>query len=372
MKKLVFALSILSILSSCSNSGKNTDKKIELEKLKKEQSDLKEKINKIESELALEDTSEVKSKVVGITEIHPQGFNHFIEVQAKVEGDQDVLLSPEASGTVTSLFAKAGDKVSVGQVLAIIDDKIIKQSISELQSQLELTIQLYDRQKNLWDQKIGSEVQFLQAKTNKQSMERRMDVMKQQLDMTRIKSPINGTVDAVDIKIGQTVMPGLPAIRVLNLSSLKVKGEVAESYISKVNKGDNVILWFPDLNKEIKTTIDYSGNRIDPVNRTFNVEVRITDKQGLFHPNMISIMKIIDYHNPSAYVLPVGSVQKSTEGQFVYFIYTEGKKTIAKRKIVKSGIIYNGFIEIISGLEPGDKVITNGFQNVIEGDAVSL
>ena len=371
MKNILFIL-FIALFAGCSDSGKGTDKKAELEKLKKEQAELKVKINKIETELATNDSANVKSKLVGITEILPQSFNHYIEVQAKVEGDEDVLLSPETAGTVISLFVKAGDKVSIGQTLAIIDDKLVKQSIAEFQSQLDLTIQLYNRQKNLWDQKIGSEVQFLQAKTNKESMEKRMDAMKQQLEMTKIKSPINGTVDDVAIKVGQTVAPGVPSIRVVNLSSLKVKGEVAESFISRVKKGNEVILFFPDQNKELKSKINYSGNRIDLLNRTFNVEVKLLEKQGVFHPNMVVVMKIVDYTNSSAYVLPIGAVQKSTDGEFVYVADQDGNKTIAKRKIVQSGMIYNGFTEIKSGLEAGDKVITNGFQNVIEGDAIRI
>jgi membrane fusion protein (multidrug efflux system) len=368
MKKAIIAVTVISMLAAC----KGVDKKEELDKLKKEQSDLKEKINKLEGELHVNDTAAVKSKLVGITEMSPSSFNHYIEVQAKVEGDQDVQLSAESSGTVTSVNVRPGDHVSKGQVLAIVEDKLVRQNMSELQSQLDLATQLYNRQKNLWDQKIGSEVQYLQAKTNKEATERRMDVMKQQLDMTRIKSPINGTVDAVDIKVGQIVMPGVPAIRVVNLSALKVKGEVAESYITKVKKGNDVVLYFPDQNKEIDAKVDYSGGRIDPLNRTFNVEVRLSDKQQDLHPNMITIMKIVDYHNPSAFVVPVGAVQKSAEGQYVYVTSTEGSKTVAKRKNVVPGMIYNGLAEIKSGLDKGDKVITNGYQNVIEGDAVSF
>ena len=371
MKNLLFILFIV-IIAGCSDSGNGTDKKAELEKLKKEQAEIKEKINKLEGELASNDSTNVKSKLVGITEVAPQNFNHYIEVQAKVEGDEDVLLSSETAGIVKSILVKSGDKVSKGQTLAIINDKLVRQGIAELQSQLDLSNQLFNRQKNLWDQKIGSEVQYLQAKTSRDAMEKRMDAMKQQLDMTKIKSPINGTVDDVKIKIGQTVSPGFPSIRVVNLSSLKVKGEVAESFISRVKKGNDVILFFPDQNKELKSKIEYSGSRIDPINRTFNVEVHLNDKQGDFHPNMVAIMRIVDYSNSSAFVLPIGAVQKSSEGEFVYVVGKDGNKTVARRKVVQSGINYNGFTEIKSGLDAGDKVITNGFQNVIEGDAIRI
>lgn len=369
MKKQLFLFFLTASIVSCSSVS---DKKAELANLKKEQASLKEKINKLEAELLTQDSTQGKQKMVGITELIPTTFNHFIEVQAKVEGDEDVMLSPETPGTLTQLYVKAGDRVSAGQILAIIDDKLVRQGMSELQSQLDLAVQIFNRQKNLWDQKIGSEVQFLQTKTNKESLERRMGSLRQQLDMTRIKSPIDGTVDDVRIKIGQTLAPGMPAIRVVNLTALKVKGEVAESFINRVKKGNDVIIYFPDQNKEITSKIDYSGNRIDPINRTFNVEVRLKEKSAELRPNMIAILKIIDYSDSSAFVLPIGSVQKSSDGEFVYVAEIEKGKMVAKRKTVKSGINYNGFTQIVSGLNTGDKVITNGYQNVIEGDAIKL
>src|SRR5688572_26793693 len=154
-----------------------------------------------------------------------------------------------------------------------------------MKAQLDMAVTMYNRQKNLWDQKIGSEVQFIQASTQKQSMEKQYAALQEQWDMSRIKSPINGTVDLVSIKIGSAVAPGFPSIRVVNLSSMKVKAEVAESYISKVNSGNDAIIYFPDLNKEIKTKLSYSGRAINSLNRTFNVEVRLSPKDVEFHPN---------------------------------------------------------------------------------------
>ena len=190
--------------------------------------------------------------------------------------------------------------------------------------------------------------------------------------MTKIKSPINGVIDVVSIKVGQSVAPGVPAIRVINLSSLKVKAEVAESYISRVSKGDEAIIYFPDAKKEVNVKLDYSGNRIDPLNRTFNVEVKIHDKTGTFRPNMIAILKIVDYKNSSAFTVPVTAVQKSGDGQYVFVKAEEGGKTIAKRKVVEVGTIYNGIAEITKGLASGDAVITSGFANIIEGDEIKL
>ncbi|HRH67758.1 MAG TPA: efflux RND transporter periplasmic adaptor subunit, partial [Bacteroidia bacterium] len=246
MKKILFSLLILTAVS-CSQNSDTDKKRAELDNLKKEQASLREKITRLETELADADTSglNVKSKIVVVTEMNPVPFNHYIEVQAKVEGEEDVTVSSETMGNITSLNVKAGDKVSKGDILAVVDDRIIRQGIQELQAQLDLVTQIYNKQKNLWDQKIGSEIQFLQAKTNKEALEKRMGSLQEQLDMTRIKSPINGTVDLVNIKVGQTMAPGVPAFRVVNLSSLKVSAEVAESYISKVKRGNDVLIYFP-------------------------------------------------------------------------------------------------------------------------------
>lgn len=378
MKNTILASALLVFLASCgskTDNGTIATKRSQLDDLKKQQVVIKAKIATLETQLAAIDTSfkkEDKSKFVGITEMTPQSFNHFIEVQAKVEGDEDVSVNPEMPGNVTAVLVKAGDRVERGQVLATLDDRSLRESLASMKAQSEMAGTMYDRQKNLWDQKIGSEVQFIQARTQKESVERQYAAMREQWNMTRIKSPINGTVDMVNIKIGQAVAPGMTAIRVVNLSNLKVKGEIAESYISKVKHGNDVILFFPDINKEIKAKLDYSGQVVNALNRTFNVEVRLTPKDGDFRPNQVVVLKIADYAADNSFVVPVGAVQKSTAGEFVYVAENVNGKTVAKRKIVVSGLIYNGTAEIKSGLVQGDKVITIGYQNVIEGDAIKL
>ncbi len=373
MKKILFFALLSGILYSCSDSGSSPDKRAELEKLKKQQAELKEQILTLETELAENDTLDsFRSKNIGFTEMKAEPFNHFIEVQAKVEGDEDVIISAESMGSVKAVHVDAGDKVSKGQILAETDDRIIRQGMAEMQTQLDLAKQIYTKQKNLWDQKIGSEVQYLQAKTNKEAMENRMAGLQEQWELTKIKSPINGTVDQVSIKIGETVAPGRPAFRVVNMNSLKVSGEVAESFISKVNKGNDVVISFPDQKIEIKSKLNYSGQAINALNRTFNVEVRLKPSDGNFHPNMVAVLKIVDYTSPKAFTVPVGAVQKSSDSEFVYVVSEENGKTIARRKIVSSGMTYNGITEITSGLTEGDKVITFGYQSIIDGDLVSL
>jgi membrane fusion protein (multidrug efflux system) len=366
----IIAFSLIAVLAACSKPT-SSNKQAELDSLKKIQSDLKDKITKLEAEVGSNDSTRNKSKLVAVTEMKPQSFTHFVEVQAKVEGDEDVNVSSQTPGTVTSVLVRAGDKVRKGQVLATLDDRAIHQNLDAMKAQYDMATTAYNRQKNLWDQKIGSEMQYLQAKTQKDAMEKQYAALQEQWDMTRIKAPFDGTIDEVSIKAGSAVAPGLSAIRVVNLSSLKVKGEVAESYISKMKSGSDVILYFPDMDKEVKTKLTYSGQAINRLNRTFNVEVRLTPNQGTFHPNQVAILKIADYTS-KAYTVPVGAVQKSSDGEFVYVAANENGKTIAKRKIVTSGLTYNGVAEIKNGLAEGDKVITNGYQNVVEGDIIKI
>ncbi len=377
MKKIILSSLVMLLLGSCSSKSDKGDiatKRALLEDLKKQQILLREKISMLESQLDIMDTSAKaeKSKYVGITEITPRDFIHFIEVQAKVEGDEDVSVSSDLPGTVTAVLVKPGDLVETGQVLATLDDASMKESLASLKSQRDMAITMYERQKNLWDQKIGSEVQFIQARTQKEAMERQYAALREQWNGTRIKSPINGTVDIVNAKIGQAVAPGLTVARVVNFTKLKVKGEVAESYITKVSRGNDVILYFPDMNKEVNAKLEYSGQVVNSLNRTFNVEVKLNPKDGDFRPNQVVVMKIADYSASNSYVVPVGAVQKSGEGEFVYVAESVNGKTIAKRKIVSSGMTYNGTAEIKSGLSSGDKVITTGYQNIIEGDAIKL
>jgi membrane fusion protein, multidrug efflux system len=373
MKKILIPILFALIALSC-NKSPLEKKKAELTDLKKELTTTKDKISKLEDEIAKIDTSkkEDKSKMVSVTDMTQTTFNHCVEVQARVEGDEDVNVTAEIPGTVTAVLVHTGDHVSIGQVLATLDDRTIHQNLEAMKPQVEMATIMYNKQKNLWDQKIGSEVQFIQAKTQKELMDRQYAALQNQWDMTRIKSPINGTVDEVSIKIGASVAPGVPAIRVVNLSQLKVRGEVAESYIGKIKEGSPVVLFLPDQHKEVLTKLSYSGQVINRLNRTFNVEVKLDAKDGDFHPNQAVVLKIVDYTAPSTFMVPVGALQKSSTGEYVFVATKDNGKWIAKRQTVKSGLTYNGFSEIKEGINTGDKVITFGYQNVIEGDEIKL
>ncbi|MBI3501472.1 MAG: efflux RND transporter periplasmic adaptor subunit [Bacteroidetes bacterium] len=372
MKKISIKILIGTILffSACGgNKNESKDTKThKLDSLKKVMASVQGEISKLEIEIAKNDTSKnEKSKTVELTALVPRTFNNYIDVQGKVDADENVSVNAEMGGTVSKINVKAGDEVHSGQVMAELDSKAMQQGLAELQSGLELANTMYEKQKNLWEQKIGTELQYLQAKNQKESLEKKLASLQQQIEMTKIKSPIDGTVDAVDIKLGQATMPGLPAIRVVNMNSLKVKAEVAESYAAKIKNGNDVEIIFPDMNDTVKTKISYAAKVISPLNRTFTVNINLDNKKD-YHPNMVAVVKIIDYSNPKAFIAPVSVVQHAEEGDFV-FVADANK---AKKVRVKVGKTYNGNSEIVEGLKEGDKLITKGFQELNEGEEIKF
>ncbi len=371
MKKLIIIISILFSIVAC----KSGDKKAQLEKLKTQRDKLTEQITKLQEEISKEgkDTNSSKIAIVGIAEVKTEEFNHFIEVQGKIDGEDNVAVAPKMAGTVTKVFVKEGDVVKQGQILAQLDDAVMRQSIDELQTQLTFATTMYNKQKNLWDKKIGSEVQYLSAKNNKEALEKKLRTLNEQMDMSKITAPINGSIEEVLVKVGQLAAPGvLPAFRLVNFSVVKVTADVAEAYSPRVKKGDKVYVRFPDYNQDIESNITFTSKYINPTNRTFIIESRLNPGKMEFRANMIAVVKINDYKSAKAFVLPVSVIQKDTKGEYVYVQETNGKDMVAKKRIVKSGQNYNGLAEVIEGLKAGDKVIVTGYQNLEDGQTIKL
>ncbi|MFM6976903.1 MAG: efflux RND transporter periplasmic adaptor subunit [Sphingobacteriaceae bacterium] len=363
MKKLIY-ITLAVFLAACAN--KSTDKAAELAQLKKERATLDQKIAELESAIGTSNAA-ANVKQVNVVEVKQETFRNFLEIQGKVDAEQNVQVSPEAQGIITGIYVKVGQQVQKGQVMAQIDDQILRQSMAELQTQLDLANTVYQRQKNLWDQKIGTEIQFLNAKTQKTGLDRRMAALKSQAALYRIKSPINGSLDQMDLKVGQAVMPGMPGIRVVNSSSLKVKAMVAESYAAKVNQGDEVSVILPDVPDTLNTKLSFAAKTIDATSRSFGVEVKLPAKRS-YRQNMVAVLKIVDYKNEKALTVPVNVIQKSEAGDYV-FVSDNGK---AKRVSIQSGKISAGKAEVLSGLKAGDKVITTGLADLNEGDLVKF
>lgn len=364
--KAIYSIALLIFLASC-GSDQPKDKKAELEQLKKQRTELNAKIDKLQAELGKgQNTVEVKD--VTVSAVSETVFKNFLEVQGKVDAEDNVDITPEVPGSVTAVFVKIGQQVSRGQVLAQLDDKVLKQSIAQLQTQLDLATTVFNRQKNLWDQKIGTEVQYLTAKSQMEGLQRQLSGLQSQAAMNKIKSPVSGTVDAMDLKVGQSVAPGQPTgIRIVNASKLKVVALVSETYAGRVNQGDDVEVALPDVPDSLKARISFAAKMIDPVSRGFNVEVKLPSNKR-FRPNMVAVLKIVDYQNDKALIVPVNSIQRSETSEYV-FVAANGR---AKRTDIKTGKISDGNAEVLSGLKAGDQVIVTGFQDLNDGDAVKL
>lgn len=361
MKKIIL-ISAVVFLASC--GGKPSGKKSELDALKKQRTELNAKIEKLESEVGIAAAAN-DVKDVNVLEVTESSFQNYLEVQGKIDAEENVQVNPEAPGVVTAVFANIGQNVVKGQVLAQIDDQVLRQNILELQTQLELATTLFERQKNLWNQKIGTEVQYLSSKTQKDAVERRIATLKSQLSMYKIKSPISGSIDAMDLRVGQAVMPGMSGIRVVNANKLTAKAQIAESYASRVNQGDKVQVILPDVPDTVSTKISFAAKTIDPISRSFNVEIKLPSNRN-YRPNMLAVLKIIDYQNSKALVIPVNAIQKAEVGDYV-FISENGK---AKRVNIQTGKISEGRAEIVSGIKAGDKVIVTGMDGLSPGDLI--
>ncbi len=368
MKKILVILSILTAFSAC--TGK-LDKKAELDKLVKEHDKLSEQINTLEKELATETGGNKKIINVAVTDVQPGVFKHYIEVQGKVDGDENVAVSARTPGVVLSVNVVEGEKVTKGQLLAVLDAQVLYASLTELENLLVFTTDIYNRKKNLWDQKIGTEVDYLTAKNTKEGLESKIKTMKDQIAMSKITSPINGTVEEIPIKIGQMVQPGATAFRVVNFSKVKVTADVAEAYSPKIKSNDSVLVYFPDFNEEIATRLNFTSRFISPLNRTFSIEAKLGNMKQEVRANMIAVLKINDYKATNAFAVPANIVQKSMNESFVYLAVVENGKKVAKKQVITLGMNYNGLIEVLTGLKAGDKVITTGYQDLNQNGLIN-
>ncbi len=360
-------LALAGVLAACS-----TDKSAKLESLKEKQAALAKEIAALEKEMPVDSSKiKVKSKEVAVIQLAPQKFDHYVQTQGAIEAEDNILVSAKTPGVVTQVFAKEGQGVSKGQVLAQIDNSIILRTIESMQSQMELANQVFQRQKNLWDQKIGTEVQFLQAKSNKEGLERQIAGLQEQNEMTRIKSPISGTIDEVAAKNGESISPGMPAFRVINTSKLKITAHISESFVTTIKKGDKVRVTVDELGKDIDAKVTFVGKNIELLSRTFTIEVDLPSYTEL-RPNMTAVVKVIFRSEPSAIVVPVNVVQDVNGEKVVYVAEKDGAKTVARRRIVSVSGVFDNLAQITKGLSAGDQVITVGYQSLNDGELVKI
>ena len=374
MKRIIALLSISALLFSCSKKDntlsidelvKSKNSKVLIERKAALQADLT-KINE-----ALEKFEGKKEEaLVEILTVSDTLFNHYLEIQGNVNTKENILVQPEFSGTLSTLTVKAGDRVAKGQILARVDDAGISQQLASLENQYALAKTTFERQKNLWDKKIGSEIQFLQAQAQMVSAQKGVAQIKAQLAKTVIRAPFSGTIDEVFVEKGQVVAPSMQGLmRIVNLGNMYVSTTVPETYIGKLKQGIEVDVFLASLGKTYKGKVRQIGNFINPNNRSFGIEVSVPNPENLLRPNQVAKLKIIDYINKKAIVVPTNVIQEDAEGnKFVFTAVNATENTAtAKKTIVKLGQSSDNVTEIVSGLSAKDKIVTEGANTISDG-----
>ena len=374
-RHILILMTVAAFLAACSGEKKDglAGKKEELAKLKTEQNETDKKVKALESEIAKLDTTkkvETNIKIVTVKPLEIGTLSHYVELQGSIDAKNSVMVTPKSGGVVTAVYVREGDQVKAGTAMAKVDDSILRESIEEVKTQLTLANTIFSKQKNLWDQKIGTEIQFLQAQNNKEALERKLSTLNTQLSQSRVSAPISGVVDQVNIKVGETAGPGMGLFRVVNLSNLKVIAKVSDTYAASVKRGDEILISFPDLQKDYKAKVSFVSTTVDPLSRTFTIEANLPSNAAL-KPNMAAKVQINDVTKKNAMIVDQNIIQGTEKGQVVYVAVNEDGKKKAKSKVVKTGLIYNGKIEITEGLQAGDEIITTGYQEVSDGQTIS-
>lgn len=316
---------------------------------------------------------QTKEGFVKIKTLQQEIFQHFLNVQGNVTTDKNVVVTPQFSGTLR-LFVREGQMVSRGQKLGTIDDGGLNQNLNSAKIQMELARVSYTKQNNLWKQKIGSEMQLLQAKTNYEVAQKQVEGIKQQLQKTIILAPFSGVIDGVLTQDGQFVSPGSQVVKLINLSTMKVIADVPESYLSKVKRGSSVEIFLPAINQKIPTRVNLVGNFINPTNRTFKIEIPVQNYGGIVKPNLLAEVKIQDYLNASAIVVESPYIyEDALHKNFVYILRDiKNKQGIAKKNYIELGNKSENLVEIANGLKSGDVLVTDGGKSLSEGDKVKF
>ena len=370
------------IITSCSSGAKEekgdlNDKKVKLEKLKADKTKLETDITKLEEEITKLDPSSKsdKAKLVSDAPVTQQDFTHYIELQGRVDASDVVIVTPRGMPLqVKEIHVSRGDMVKKGQLLLKLDDAIVLQQLEGLNTQLEYAKNMYNRTKNLWDQGIGTEVQLITAKNSVDNLEKQIATVKENWKTTFVYAPISGTADVVNIKAGEIfngASPTGPQIQLVNTSSMKVVTEVPENYQERVKKGSQLKISIPDAGiQDVDAVISVTGASIASTTRAFFTEAKIKSYPGL-RLNQVALVHIKDYSVPNAIIIPVNLVQSDESGKYVYAIVKEGEVMKARKKTVNVGEVYSGMIEVKAGLTANDRIITEGYQSVYDGQTVT-
>lgn len=386
MKNIFLLLVSLVILSSCEGENKKSIEDIIAEgnlstlrdrrsEIEAQEVEISEKLKQLDEAISkLDDTK--KLPLVTTIKAHEEVFDHFLELQGNVKTKENIVIYPEISGILQQVYVKEGQNVSKGQVLANIDDGGLSQQVAQLQIQADLAKTTFERQERLWNQKIGSEIQYLQAKSNYEAQSKAVNQMKVQLGKTSVKAPFSGVIDDIMTEQGSVVAPGQSQLmRIVSLNNMYIEVDVPENYINDVTKNKNVIVEFPILDKVLNAKIRQAGNFINPANRSFKIEVAVPNKDKSIKPNLTAKLKINDYTNKKALLIPQSIISENANGeQYVYVVTDQNQENEAhvKRVIIQTGKTQGDVIEVLSGLENGSEIIKEGARSVREGQTVKI
>jgi membrane fusion protein, multidrug efflux system len=370
MKNLAF-LFIVAFLVACQPETDET-KKAQIIKYKDQITALKQNIKELEGSMNTDSLSSDSHKVpVRIESIKAKSFNHFFEVNGKIEAVNDAFVSPEMNGQVNKVHVKEGQKVKKGTLLVSLNTAVTESSLKELQTGLELASKIFDKQQTVYDQGVGSEIQYLEAKNAKESLELKIKTVKAQLAMSSIRAPFDGIVDEIFVKVGEMAAPGLRVLELVDLTDLVLVADVSESHLSQLSKADLVEVSFPAY-PEMNGVFPISriGNVVNVENRTFKVEIKIKNQDEKLKPNLLAVLKLNDYSNEAALVVPSIILKQDIKGYFMYVVEGMQKNMTARKVYVEPGISYQTMSTVEKGISEGDRVIIEGYNMLTDGSAI--
>ena len=387
MKNIATILTLSILLSACGSKGDQTIDDViatrdlniirnKKAKISEQQKVLEEQIKLLDSAIGILDADE-KLPLVSTFEVRSQKFDHYLDLQGDVKTKQNVLIYPEMAGTLLKVYVKEGQKVSKGQLLATIDEGGMASQLAQMKTQAALAKTTFERQQRLWDQKIGSEIQYLQAKSSYEAQESSVKQMESQLEKANIRAPFSGIIDDVINDQGTVVSPGpgSEVFRIINLSDMYIEAEVPENYLGSVSKGKEVKVYFPILGDSITTKVRETGNFINPNNRSFKIEIPVPNLDGHIKPNLTAKVRINDYTKENAILIPQSIISENAMGEQYAFIAKDPNgenEAMAQRVIITTGKTQGTHVEVLSGIENGDQVVQEGARSVKDGQKIKI
>lgn len=376
MRTNIIVFAALLALASCGGEKTLEERKADLEAKKMELAKLQNEVSKMETELLAEDPTLGQKEEIGILvevkKVAPEEFEHHFEVNGSLEAVEQANISPEQGGQIKQILVKEGDRVTAGTTLATLNVSVFQTNLQEIDNGIELAQTVYDRQARLWEQKIGSEIQYLEAKNRLESLQKKRETLVAQMAMSTVKAPFAGVVDRIWQKEGELAAPGQPLLTLVNMSEMKVKADVSENYVQAVKENAEVEVDFPSFGISTTAAIRQVSNIINPSNRTFSVEVRVPNKDGSLKPNGIATLKIKDFEVADALVVPAIAIGKDAKGAFLFVINEEDGAKKAVKKYVTTGRTSGGQTRVTGGLNSGDHVVIEGYNEVANGDLVRI